>query len=188
MVRHQIRGIRRLTPNGTRSTFDFLADRFRRAAHEAADAYSRAGVRHALIGGIAVGAYTEPRATKDIDYLVGDEAFDVQGPIISFRPGIPLQVYDTAIDTIPIPAGHHDVLEAAINTAVTSDEGIPIIRPEYLAYTKLLSSRARDHQDVVALLRFGLDAASVERLLTAKPDLQARFARAIDASATEDEE
>jgi hypothetical protein len=34
------------------------------------------GIPHALIGGLAVGVYGHPRATKDVDFLVGTEAFE----------------------------------------------------------------------------------------------------------------
>ncbi len=37
-----------------------------------------AGVRHVLIGALAVGAWGYPRASKDVDFLVGDEAFDAK--------------------------------------------------------------------------------------------------------------
>jgi hypothetical protein len=40
------------------------------AIPRAARAISSAGHRHALIGGVAVGVWVEPRATKDIDFVV----------------------------------------------------------------------------------------------------------------------
>ena len=33
------------------------------------------GVPHVLIGGLAVGLHGHPRATKDVDFMVGTEAF-----------------------------------------------------------------------------------------------------------------
>jgi hypothetical protein len=36
----------------------------------------RVGVRHVVVGGLAVGANGFPRATKDVNFLVGDEAFE----------------------------------------------------------------------------------------------------------------
>jgi hypothetical protein len=35
------------------------------------------GIPHALVGGLAVGLNGHPRATKDVDYLVGREAFEI---------------------------------------------------------------------------------------------------------------
>lgn len=36
---------------------------------------TRLRVPHALVGGLAVGLHGHPRATKDVDFLVGEEAF-----------------------------------------------------------------------------------------------------------------
>ena len=36
------------------------------------------GVPHMLIGGVAVGLHGYPRATKDVDFLVGPEAFKLE--------------------------------------------------------------------------------------------------------------
>jgi len=43
------------------------------------------GVRHALIGGLAVGVHGHVRATKDVDFLVGGEAFASMSPRLVFR-------------------------------------------------------------------------------------------------------
>jgi len=51
--------------------FDFLNPRMVAAIRAAHEAYARLGIRHALIGGMAVGVHGHPRATKDIDFLVG---------------------------------------------------------------------------------------------------------------------
>ena len=42
------------------------------------------------MGGLAVGANGFPRATKDVAFLVGDEAFERHpGGLVTFRPGVP---------------------------------------------------------------------------------------------------
>jgi len=43
------------------------------------------GIPHALIGGVAVGLYGHVRATRDVDFLVGDEAFEKKVPILVYR-------------------------------------------------------------------------------------------------------
>ncbi len=42
-------------------------------------------VPHVLIGGLAVGLDGHPRATKDVDYMVGPEAFQTTEPILVCR-------------------------------------------------------------------------------------------------------
>ena len=53
-----------------------VAPRVLDAMRSASDELTRLGVRHALVGGLAVGAHGYPRATKGVDFLVGDEAFE----------------------------------------------------------------------------------------------------------------
>src|SRR5438093_2280168 len=59
------------------------------AAMRAASAQlTRTGVRHALIGALAVGAWGYPRASKAVDFLAGDEAFEQhEGGIVTMAPG-----------------------------------------------------------------------------------------------------
>src|SRR5262245_16763823 len=62
-------------------------------------------IRHALAGGLAVGAHGYPRATQDVDLLVGDEAFERHpGSMVTLKPGVPIQVDGIAIDLIPTTA------------------------------------------------------------------------------------
>jgi hypothetical protein len=187
MVRRQVRGLQRNGGRGLVVTLDALAPRFRAAAHAAAEAYDRLGVPYALIGGVAVGAYSEPRTTRDVDFLVGHEAFETRGPIVSFRSGIPLEAYETEIDNVPIHVGHQVAYEAALATAVPSDEpGIVIVQPQYLAFLKLVAGRRRDIDAVGELLRHGLAATSVLDLIAGHTKLLDAFALAMTA-ASEDE-
>src|SRR5262252_3288656 len=53
-----------------------LVPGFERAVREVSKMLSDAGIRHALVGALAANAYrNRPRTTEDIDFLVGDEAF-----------------------------------------------------------------------------------------------------------------
>lgn len=46
---------------------------------------AQTGHRHALIGGIAVGVWVEPRATKDIDFVIGARVGDVDDVLLAAR-------------------------------------------------------------------------------------------------------
>src|SRR5258708_35274194 len=62
---------------------------------------TKLGVRHTLVGGLAVGAHGYPRATKDVDFLVGDEAFEHHaGGIVTMKPGIPIQIGGVLVDLL----------------------------------------------------------------------------------------
>ena len=42
-------------------------------------------IPHALVEGLAVGLHGHPRATKDVDFVVGSAAFASIKPLLSFR-------------------------------------------------------------------------------------------------------
>lgn len=156
--------------------FDVLNPRVLRALRAGHEALDRLHVRHVLVGGLAVGIYGRVRVTKDVDFLVGPEAFDSVGVLVSFRPGVPLSAEGVPIDSILPPVEHEAVLGAALADPIIVD-GIPVIRVEALIYMKLVASRRQDLADVVSMLREGdVDVSRVRALLeTTEPALRARF-------------
>ena len=124
----------------------------------------RSGIRHALVGGIAVGLYGYVRNTKVVDFLVGDEAFAHHaGGIVTVAPGVPIQVGTVAVDPLSIGPGERH-LEEAIRSPARVD-GIPLAPVEALIYLKLKSPRRKDAADVVELLKAEVDAKKVRAYL-----------------------
>jgi hypothetical protein len=182
MVRRELRGPRfeREEPS-LRAELDHLAPSFRAAAHAAAEAYERAGVRYVLIGGVAAGAYSRPRATKDVDFLVGDEAFDSFGAVISFKRGIPLEAHGVPIDTIPLSVEYRELYERVLGSAVEDDEpGILIASAAMVAVTKLAGGRPRDITAVVEMMQADtVDPDELERLVVPYEKLRLACGRAL---------
>ena len=146
-------GLHRHAATGLRAQLDMLSPIFRQAIRAASDAYRAGGVRHALIGGMAVGAFGRPRATRDIDFLVGDEAFVQSGLLVSFKPGLPIEAVGVPIDSIPIPDAHRALFERILDGAGPSDEpGVLTVTAEGLVATKLVSGRTIDEADILSLL------------------------------------
>jgi hypothetical protein len=149
--------------------FDLLNPKIVRAIRAANAAYARLGIRHALIGGLAVGVHGHPRATKDVDFLVGKEAFESAGVLVSFRPGVPLSAEGVPIDSILAPDEHASLLDEALARAEEFD-GVPVIGAEYLVFMKLLAGRRQDLADVEALLLSAhLDIGRARELLASAP-------------------
>ncbi|HEX3477148.1 MAG TPA: hypothetical protein VHT91_19125 [Kofleriaceae bacterium] len=150
---------------------DVVAPKVLDAWRAASEALKRAGVRHVVIGGLAVGANGHPRATKDVDFLVGDEAFlHHAGGLVTMNPAIPIAVNGVAIDYLaPRPDEVHlaGALDAQPGTF------IDIAR---LVYMKLRASRMQDRADVVALIKTGQDVDACRAyLLSNAPALVAAF-------------
>lgn len=158
-----------------------VAPRILEALRVAAQSLRDLRVPFALAGGLAVGAHGHPRATKDVDFLVGDEAFRVhQGGLVTMASGVPVQVGDVPVDTLSIRPDE-DHLRVALAQAPVSG-GIPVLPLAALIYLKLKSPRMRDAADIVDLLQVAAAPDVVRAYLAANaPELLEKF----DGLATE---
>lgn len=140
-------------------------------------------VPHVLIGGLAVGIHGHPRATKDVDFLVGDSAFENRTPVLVFRAELRDLARVGVIDLMPVPAELADLRSAL---RLPAEGEIPVIGPEALALLKLWADRPQDRADVIALLAKGLDVGMVTSFLQRHaPALVPRFGEWVAASAAE---
>jgi hypothetical protein len=115
-----------------------------------------AGIRHALVGALAANAYcNRPRTTEDIDFLVGDEAFERHaGGFVTMR--VPVVEFDGIdVDQIPLTEALR-VVEDGLRRAVVSD-GVPIAPVDTIVVMKLLAGRTQDLADIEAIVRSGTD-------------------------------
>jgi hypothetical protein len=132
---------------------DLLSPEFRTAVVEVSRALSAAGIRHALCGGLAVGAYARPRATQDIDFLVGEEAYVHHGLLVTMNPAFPTRAGAIAVDAVPLWP-HLQSLEPSLSEAEKS-LGVPVVSAVALVAMKLVAGRMKDKSDVVALVESG---------------------------------
>ncbi len=148
----------------------------------ASRALTTLGVRHVVVSGLAIGANGYPRATKDVDFLVGDEAFEHHpGGFVSMKPGVPIQVNGVAIDLLSVQAG-----EEHLARALEAPMGSVIEAPQ-LVYLKLKSPRQKDRVDVIELVKAGVEIDACRRYLMAHaPDLLATFEDAVTRAAAEE--
>lgn len=158
-----------------------LAPNFGIAVVAAAVTYRNLGIRAALIGGLAAGAYGRPRATSDIDFLVGDEAWATTGVILSAKPGVPQVASGIPVDSIPFPREYRTLYKEALDEAIESDvPGVLILQPEMVAVTKLAGGRSKDIASVVDMMEAeSIDLAELEKLVSPHSKLQAMFDRAV---------
>jgi hypothetical protein len=161
---------------------DVVAPRVLAALRSSSAELTRLGVRHVVIGGLAVGANGHPRNTKDVVFLVGDEAFvKSEAGLVSLAPGVPFQAGGVAIDLLaPEPDEAH--LAAVLDGAF----GTPIDAPR-LIYMKLKANRMQDQADVVNLIKAGIDRDATRSYLeTHASDLVGLFDRYLKQAALEE--
>jgi hypothetical protein len=145
------------------------------AMRAAAAKLEAAGIRHALAGALAVGAYGYPRASKDVDFVVGDEAFTThEGGIVTVNPEVPIRVGEIVVDPICIGPNEPHLVQALVQAPISS--GIRILPIDGLVYMKLKSPRRKDAADIVELVKAGIDVAKVTAYLTEHaPNLVDKF-------------
>jgi hypothetical protein len=127
-------------------------------ARRVSQALTDLGVRHALVGGLAVGLHGHPRATKDVDFIVGPAAFATTSPLLTFRHELAGVVQWGVIDLI---AALPEDPTLAAELMLGSPGTVPVVGIEVLVLMKLRASRAQDVADVEALVRVGADVAAV---------------------------
>ena len=141
---------------------DVVAPAVLEAMKLASEALIRANVRHVVVGGLAVGANGYPRATKDVDFLVGGEAFvHHTNGLVTMRPEVPFQVNGVAVDLLSPQVGE-DFLEQAL----AEPPGTMIDAPP-LVYLKLKSPRRKDQVDVIEMIKGGIDRQRCQDYLAA---------------------
>lgn len=146
-----------------RDVFRFVAPEVREAAIKAATQLDHLGIRYALAGGLAVGAHGYVRATTDVDFLVGDEAFERQGLLVAFKAGVPIEVDGIRIDYLS-PGALGPQLEEVLNHP-TMSEGLAVLPVEALIYLKLVAKRRKDLVDVIEVVKAGADVNRVRKYL-----------------------
>jgi hypothetical protein len=161
---------------------DVVAPKVLEALKLASEALTAAHVRHVVVGGLAVGANGYPRATKDVDFLVGAEAFRHHASgLVTMRPEIPFQVNGVAVDLLCAEVGE-DFLEATLAAAPgTMMEAAPLV------YMKLKSPRRKDHVDVIEMIKGGIDTQQCRAYLAANaPALAPTFDECVAQADAED--
>jgi hypothetical protein len=151
------------------------------AAALASAALSRAGVRHAIAGGLAVAAHGYGRSTQDVDFLVCEEAFEHHdGGLVTMRAGLPIQVAGVLVDFLSIQKE-----EAFLEAGLSVNGGI--ISAEALVYLKLKSPRAKDRVDIMELVKAGLNVTTCRSYIDENAaHLLVKFDEAVAAAQAEE--
>lgn len=155
-----------MTPNGEPDLKRALrpVPNYERAVRAVSKMLYDAGIRHALVGALAANAYrNRPRTTEDINFLVGDEAFEThKGGYVTMRVPV-IEFEGIEIDQVPLTDVLR-VIEDGLNRASVSD-GVPIVSVDTLVVMKLLAGQTQDLADVEAIIGSGADRDELRRAI-----------------------
>ena len=96
-------------------------------------------------------------------FLVGEEAFEHHGLLVTFKPGVPIEVDGIRIDYLSsysLGSQMEEVLDYP-----STGEGLAVVPIEVLIYMKLVAKRRKDQVDVIELIKSGADLKRVRHYL-----------------------
>ena len=140
------------------------------ALEQLAQLARQAQIRYAIAGGIAMHLYGFTRATTDVDVVAERTLAYAAQRQLSF--GGESYVVTTGqqninVDWIVRDDDSAEWYEGALNAAIDSGVGHPIIAPAWLVVLKFFAGRGKDHLDLLWLLRQDglVDRAEVQRIV-----------------------
>jgi hypothetical protein len=175
------------------------ADRVHQTMRHVANYLQSAGIRYAIVGGMAVNAHRHQRTTRDVDFLLTAEGFAAFRKIadageFEAMPGRPRRFTDrtTNITFDVLISGHFPgsgepgPISFPDPAAVTQDiDNLHVVDLPTLVQLKLAARRYQDFADVVSLIRANaLDESFQDRLHAA---MRADFIECIEEKRREDE-
>lgn len=155
---------------------DVVASSIIETAEDVSKRLTALGVPHTLIGGLAVGVHGHPRTTRDVDFLVGVEAFSRTTPVLVYRDELADLVRIGSVDLISVPPKY-----PTLTSELSLEDEVPVISLRGLILTKLDAFRPRDREDVRTLL--GRNPGQIrsvrDYLATNAPELVHRLAEVL---------
>lgn len=143
------------------------AEQIEEALTEVASLSEAAGVKVALVGGVALQLYGSDRFTKDVDF-VGDGEFPGLSDVgrLSLGGWKGLTSKGVRVDVL-VHGEYEGLYESVLDGAVFQpDLGVRVARVEHIMAMKLVAGRGKDEEDIKVMLRLGeLDLSEARRFV-----------------------
>ena len=113
---------------------------------------ARQGIRHALVGGMAVACHGCPRTTENMDFGVRECAFEYHDKITLLRAGLPVRYMGIRVNYVSFTTKiEKELLEQYLE--VPSLGTVPILPLGPLIAMKLMVGRFKDKADVCEMVK-----------------------------------
>jgi hypothetical protein len=117
------------------------------------------GVKHAVVGGMAVGANGYLRNTNNLDFLVDDNAFLYSDRVVYVRNDLPIKYFGTKVNWVSMSPSEKPIFEKFLVLPVRDQ--VPIMPVEPLIAMKLIAGRHKDRTDIIELAKVRSDLTSI---------------------------
>ena len=113
---------------------------------------TRQGIRHALVGGMAVACHGCPRTTENMDFAVRECAFEYHEKITLLRASLPVKYMGIRVNYVALTSKiEKELLEQHL--VVPSPGAVPVLPLGPLIAMKLLAGRLKDKADICEMLK-----------------------------------
>ena len=129
-----------------------VPEALRAAAIEVSEILRRAGVRHVLVGGVAVSCNGYGRTTANVDFAVGPCAFDYREKALFLRADLPVKYLGIPIHYVATSRAFEQVMLDQYLVVPAPGE-VPVLPIGPLVVMKLIARRHKDLADLVELFK-----------------------------------
>ena len=126
--------------------------------------FRKMGVRHVVVGGLAVGANGYLRNTNNLDFLVDNNAFIFADKIVYVRRDLPIKYFCTRVNWVSMSPSEEPVFSKYL--LLPARDQVPIMPIEPLIAMKLIAARHKDRTDIIELVKVRSDLTSITEFVS----------------------
>jgi hypothetical protein len=129
-----------------------VPEALRDAAIEASTLLRIAGIRHVLVGGVAVSCNGYGRTTQNVDVVVEEKAFEHRDKALFLRIGLPFKISGIPIHYV-VPTNPFEIAMLEQYLEIPASGHVPVLQIGPLTVMKLISRRHKDLADLIELFK-----------------------------------
>ena len=126
--------------------------------------FRKMGVRHVVVGGLAVGANGYLRNTNNLDFLVDNNAFIFADRVVYVRRDLPIKYFGSRVNWVSMSPSEEPVFGKFL--LLPARDQVPIMPIEPLIGMKLIAARHKDRTDIIELVKVRSDLTSITEFVS----------------------
>lgn len=127
--------------------------------------FRKSGVKHVVVGGLAVGANGYLRNTNNLDFLVDDNAFIFTDKVVYVRRDLPIKYSGTRVNWVSMRPSEEPTFGKYL--LLPARDQVPIMPIEPLIGMKLIANRHKDRTDIIELIKIRSNLTPITEFVAA---------------------
>jgi len=128
------------------------------------EVFRKTGVKHVVVGGLAVGANGYLRNTNNIDFLVDSNAFIFRDKVEYVRSDLPIKYFGTRVNWVSLAPSEEPIFGKFL--LLPTQGQVPIMPIEPLIGMKLIAARHKDRTDIIELIKVRSNLTSITEFVS----------------------